>query len=83
MARQVGTVLGVAGLVAVLAHVDPSDPVPTYRHGVLLVVLFFVAAGVVSSLLLTGRVDRSAGSAPVGRADGTAPLVAQTAPLTG
>ena len=33
MARQIGTVLGVAGLVAILIHVAPGDPVAAYRHG--------------------------------------------------
>jgi EmrB/QacA subfamily drug resistance transporter len=86
MARQVGTVLGVAGLVAVLAHVDPSDPVATYRHGVMLIVLFFVAAGVISSLLLTGRAGgagRPAGSAPGGQVDGAAPVVPDPARAAG
>ncbi len=55
MARQIGTVLGVAGLVAILSHVVAGDPVLTYRHAVLLVVALFAAAGVVSAILLTGR----------------------------
>jgi EmrB/QacA subfamily drug resistance transporter len=53
MGRQVGTVLGVAGLVAILAHVSPVDPVSTYRHGVILIVAFFAAAGVTAAALLT------------------------------
>jgi MFS family permease len=56
MGRQVGTVLGVAGLVAILAHVSPIDPVTVYRHGVILIVAFFVAAAVASAGLLTARV---------------------------
>jgi hypothetical protein len=68
--------------VAVLAHVDPSDPVATYRHGVLLIALFFVAAGVVTSVLLTSRVDRPAGSVRRGRERGAAPLVPQPAPMS-
>ena len=55
MARQVGTVLGVAGLVAILAHLSPADPIVTYRHGVELVIGFFVAAGVVAAALLIRR----------------------------
>jgi EmrB/QacA subfamily drug resistance transporter len=55
MARQVGTVLGVAGLVAVLAHVSHSGPLPTYRHGVLLIIAFFVSAGAVSLACLSAR----------------------------
>jgi hypothetical protein len=55
MARQIGTVLGVAGLVAILSHVAASDPVVTYRHAVLLIVALFAAAGLVAAVLLTGR----------------------------
>ena len=55
MARQVGTVLGVAGLVAILSRVSRTDPVAAYRHGLVLVIAFFAAAGVVSAVLLTGR----------------------------
>ena len=54
-ARQVGTVLGVAGLVAILSRVSSTDPVTAYRHGVILIIAFFVAAGAVSAGLLTGR----------------------------
>jgi hypothetical protein len=55
MARQVGTVLGVAGLVAVLAHLSPLDPLPAYRHAVVLIIAFFVGAGTIAALFLTGR----------------------------
>jgi EmrB/QacA subfamily drug resistance transporter len=61
MARQVGTVLGVAGLVAILSHVVPGDPVAAYRHGVIFVVAFFGAAGLLSAGLLTARVRREPG----------------------
>ena len=53
--RQVGTVLGVAGLVAILSRVSPTDPLVAYRHGVVLIIGFFIAAAVVSAVLLTGR----------------------------
>jgi hypothetical protein len=53
--RQVGTVLGVAGLVAILARVSAADPLPAYRSGIVLVIGFFVAAAAVSAGLLTGR----------------------------
>jgi EmrB/QacA subfamily drug resistance transporter len=59
MARQVGTVLGVAGLIAILSHVVAGDPVAGYRHGVILVVAFFAAAGLLSAGLLAGRVPRA------------------------
>jgi hypothetical protein len=55
MGRQIGTVLGVAGLIAILIHIAPADPVVTFRHGLVLIIAFFAAAGVVSAVLLTGR----------------------------
>src|SRR5215468_8569762 len=54
-ARQVGTVLGVAGLVAILARVSQADPLAAYRNGLLLIIGFFAAAGLVSAWLLAGR----------------------------
>ena len=60
--RQVGTVLGVAGLVAILARVSPADPLAAFRGGLVLVIAFFAAAGVVSAVLLGGRL----GGAPSG-----------------
>jgi hypothetical protein len=55
MARQLGTVLGVAGLVAILTTVNPGDPVPAFRHGLVLTIAFFAAAGLASAVLLSGR----------------------------
>ena len=55
MARQVGTVLGVAGLVAILAHADRAGQLAAYRHGVVLIIAFFAAAGIVSAGLLAAR----------------------------
>jgi hypothetical protein len=55
MARQIGTVLGVAGLVAILSHVAASDPVLTFKHATLFVVLLFAGAAVVAAAFLTGR----------------------------
>ena len=55
MGRQIGTVLGVAGLVAILSHVVPGDPVTVFRHGLALIVALFAGAGLVSAGLLTGR----------------------------
>ncbi len=55
MARQVGTVLGVAGLIAVLAHVTPADPLAAFRHGLWLIIVFFAAAAVIAAGLLTRR----------------------------
>jgi hypothetical protein len=62
MARQIGTVLGVAGLVAILSRVSRTDPVAAYRHGLILVIAFFAAAGAVSAVLLTTRPVKASGS---------------------
>jgi len=59
MARQVGTVLGVASLVAVLSHVNPADPLVAYRHALVLIIAFFAAAGVVCAGLLIARPGRA------------------------
>lgn len=58
MARQVGTVLGVAALVAVLTAPAP-DPLTAFRHGIVLIIAFFVAAGAVCLAVLARR-DRPA-----------------------
>jgi EmrB/QacA subfamily drug resistance transporter len=66
MARQVGTVLGVAALVAILAQAGP-DPLTAFRHAVVLVIGFFAAAGLAAAILLTGKaggVQRGPGTAP-------------------
>ena len=65
MGRQIGTVLGVAGLVAILSRVSPVDPVAAFRNGLVLVIAFFAAAGLVSAALLIGR--------PVGAQEPAAP----------
>jgi hypothetical protein len=72
MARQVGTVLGVASLVAILSRVVPGDPLAAYRHGLVLIIAFFAASGVVSAALLTARprphaASESTGGVPLGR----------------
>jgi MFS family permease len=54
MARQVGTVLGVAALVAILATLGPDNPVPVFRHALVLIIAFFACAGLVSAAFLTG-----------------------------
>jgi len=56
MARQIGTVLGVAGLIAILTGLHGGDPIATFRHGVLLIIGFFALAGVVSAVLLSQKV---------------------------
>jgi EmrB/QacA subfamily drug resistance transporter len=55
MARQVGAVLGVAGLVAILSHTSRTDPVAAFRDGLVLIIAFFAAAGVTSAAVLTKR----------------------------
>jgi len=77
-ARQVGTVLGVAGLVAILARVSPADPLVAYRNGLVMVIAFFVAAGAVSAALLTARpVPASGGTAEAAGVPVPAPARAQ------
>ena len=68
MARQVGTVLGVAGLVAILSHPSPTDPVAPYRDGLVLIVAFFAAAGAVAAALLAGRPARADAPVPAAAA---------------
>ena len=57
MARQIGTVLGVAGLVAILSHESAGAPVPTFRHGLTLIIALFAAAGVTAAAMLARRAD--------------------------
>jgi hypothetical protein len=69
MGRQIGTVLGVAGLVAILSRVSAADPVAAYRNGLVLVIAFFAAAGVVSGVTLGGRLGAVAPDRRAERAD--------------
>ena len=62
MARQVGTVFGVAALVAILAHAS-SDPITAFRHATALVIGFFAAAGLAAAILLTGKASSPAAAA--------------------
>lgn len=55
MARQIGSVIGVAGLIAVLAHISSTDPVLAFRHALILVGSFFALAAVVAGTALTQR----------------------------
>jgi len=94
--RQVGTVLGVAGLVAILSRVSPADPIPAFQHALVLIIGFFAAGGVVSAGLLTARlrpvpavplVSQVPVVNPAAPADGTALVgdlqpACQRAPLT-
>jgi EmrB/QacA subfamily drug resistance transporter len=59
MARQIGAVLGVAGLIAILAGLNPTDPVVAFRHGTELVIGFFALAGLTSAALLSRRVTNA------------------------
>ena len=56
MSRQIGTVLGVAGLIAILAGLNVAEPLVAFRHGVELVIAFFALAGLTSAALLSRRV---------------------------
>jgi hypothetical protein len=64
MARQIGTVLGVAGLIAILTGLHTNDPVATFKHGVVLVAGFFALAGLVAAALLSRRVTTVGLAAP-------------------
>ncbi len=59
MARQIGTVLGVAGLIAILTGLNVADPLVAFRHGTELVIAFFALAGLTSAALLSRRVTTS------------------------
>jgi EmrB/QacA subfamily drug resistance transporter len=64
MARQIGTVIGVAGLVAILAKLNAGDPVETFRHALVLIVALFAAAAVVAGVLLAARPVRGRSQVP-------------------
>jgi EmrB/QacA subfamily drug resistance transporter len=55
MARQIGTVLGVAGLIAILTGLNATNAVATFQHGVVLIISFFALAGIVAAVLLSRR----------------------------
>jgi EmrB/QacA subfamily drug resistance transporter len=54
MGRQVGSVLGVAGLIGVLSS-HSANSLTTYQHGVTLVICFFLGGAVLSAALLSRR----------------------------
>jgi EmrB/QacA subfamily drug resistance transporter len=58
MARQIGTVLGVAALVAILSRTTPGDPLAAFKHGVLLTTVLFAGAAAVAAALLAVRTRR-------------------------
>jgi hypothetical protein len=64
MARQVGTVLGVAALVAVLTAAAP-DALTATRHGIALTIAFFVVAGAACLAVLVRRIRPAAVSTPL------------------
>jgi EmrB/QacA subfamily drug resistance transporter len=55
MARQIGSVIGVAGLIAVLSHISPTDPVLAFRHSLVMIGSLFAGAMVFSAVLLSAR----------------------------
>jgi EmrB/QacA subfamily drug resistance transporter len=59
MARQVGTVLGVAALVAALTAAA-ADPLTASRHGIVLTIALFVAAGATCLAVLVRRIRPAA-----------------------
>jgi EmrB/QacA subfamily drug resistance transporter len=63
MSRQVGTVLGVAGLVGLLSKASVGDPLAAFHHGVILVIGFSLAAAVASAVVL-GRAVPAPAAAP-------------------
>jgi EmrB/QacA subfamily drug resistance transporter len=81
MARQIGTVLGVAALVAILSHAVRGDPVPAFRHALVLIIALFAGAGLVAAALLAARPR----GAPTPQAPAEAPPTAApvTAPAAG
>jgi len=54
MARQIGTVLGVAGIIAILAGTG-LGPVTLFHHTTILVAAFFLGAAVVAAVTITAR----------------------------
>jgi predicted MFS family arabinose efflux permease len=78
-ARQVGTVLGVAGLVAILSRISLTDPVTSYRYGVVLIIAFFAAAGAVAAALLAGRAAPAGAPVPAAASQSAAQPAAEDA----
>ena len=70
MGRQIGTVLGVAALIAALATLNPNEPLVAFRHGVLLIIGFFAAAGVMAAVFLRPPVEATPPPPPGGARDG-------------
>jgi len=68
MARQIGTVLGVAGLIALLSPLARGGLLDPYRHGVILIMAFMAAAGIAAAFLLTARPAPEVDRAGAGRA---------------
>ena len=68
---------------AILSRVSPADPVAAYRHGLVLVIAFFAAAGTVSAVLLTARpvTARSSATARLATAE-PATALGLAAPVT-
>jgi EmrB/QacA subfamily drug resistance transporter len=54
MARQIGTVLGVAGVIAILAG-SGLGPATMFRHTTVLIAAFFLAAAAVAAVTITAR----------------------------
>jgi EmrB/QacA subfamily drug resistance transporter len=81
MARQVGTVLGVAALIAILATVSRHDPLTPFRHALVLTISFYASAAIASAAFLSGRLRPASPGIPAAPASAAsrdhAPAVAQ------
>jgi len=64
MARQIGSVLGVAALIAILSNTHPADPIAMYRHGIELILGFFLASAIVTALVLWRRTPTASAQRP-------------------
>jgi len=77
MARQIGSVIGVAGLIAVLSHISPTDPVLAFRHSLVMIGSLFAGAMVFSAVLLTARPSPSLVPTPVAQQPNALTVVSQ------
>ncbi|HXW38836.1 MAG TPA: MFS transporter, partial [Acidimicrobiales bacterium] len=55
MSRQIGTVIGVAALIAVLSHTSSDDPLQAFRHGTVLAGSLFASSSIAALALLVRR----------------------------
>jgi len=77
MARQIGSVIGVAALIAVLSHISPTDPVLAFRHSLVMIGSLFAGAMVFSAVLLTARPAPSLLATPAAQQQNALTVVSQ------